>query len=442
MDSQTPRTTFQADEYIFKNGDSGQSAYIIESGKVEVLLDTGGHEIVIASLGKGDILGETALIDRLPRSSSARAIVDTEVIEIPLDYFSQKMQQADPTIRMFLRLVMARYRDLKTRLGKVAASLAAVSEDGRGNDYSSATMELQNMTSLYSNLQNLIDSAVTNSSDTESSSAFSEGTMEFAKVMVTEEMLLRKAVENNEFVMYYQPIIDLARNKMVGCEALIRWNHPSGELVLPTGFISKLEKSNLMLDLGYWIAEQACRFQNRIYQQFHYNFFVAINLSGKQFDDQNLVSKLSDIMDGSGAWHNRIEFEITESILIENPDRLSKSLHELKETGAGLAIDDFGTGYSSFSNLYRLPFDKLKIDQSFIRSMERVQKSKQIVKSMINMSHDLGMSIVAEGIESRAEVDILNEYKATYGQGFYFSRPISEDDFLKLLLVKPAKLHK
>ncbi len=434
----TPQTTFKAQEYIFKDGDPGHCAYIIESGIVEVLYDRDGAEIVIATLSKGEIIGELSLIDQLPRITSARAIVTTEVTEIPFDYFSQKIQQSDPTIRMFLRLVMARYRDLTIRLETVATSLASVSDKRLLEEQASRTMELENMSALYTDLQNRIDSAVTGPSHLDTNSAVSEGTMEFAKVMVTEEKLLRTAVENKEFVMHYQPIIDLAGNKIVGCEALIRWNHPSGELVPPSVFMSKIEKNNLIVDLGYWIAEQACQFQNRIYDQFRYNFFVAINLSGKQFDDPTLIPKLIDIIERTGARRNRIEFEVTESILIENPEYISRALYELKESGAGLAIDDFGTGYSSFSNLHLLPFDKLKIDRTFISSMARGSKSKQIVKSMINMSRDLGMSVVAEGIELRSEANILHDYKATYGQGFYFSRPISETDFVKLLQPQPA----
>ncbi len=438
MDLQIPQTTFTAQEYIFKDGDPGECAYIIESGMVEVLLERDGDELVIATLSKGDILGEISLIDRLPRTSSARAIVNTEVTEIPFDYLSRKIEQTDPTIRMFLRHVMARYRDLNTRLETVTASLASTTDKGPLEEYTSTTMELKNVTTLYTDLQNRIDSAVIRPLPLDSRSAVSEVTMEFAKVMVSEEKLLRTAVENKEFVLHYQPIIELTGKKIVGCEALIRWNHPSGELVLPSLFMSQIEKNNLIVDLGYWIAEQACRFQNSIFEQFRYNFFVAINLSGKQFDDQMLIPKLTDIMERTGARRNRIEFEITESTLLDNPEYISRALHELKESGAGLAIDDFGTGYSSFSNLHKLPFDKLKIDRAFVSSMTLGSKSIQIVKSMINMSRDLGMSVVAEGIELRSEVDILREYQATYGQGFYFSRPISEANFVKLLQPQPA----
>jgi diguanylate cyclase len=436
MDIQVPKTTFKAQEYIFKQGDTAECAYIIDSGMVEVLIDNDGNEIVIATFGKGDILGEQSLIDHLPRTATARAIETTEVTEIPFDYLAKKIKDSDPAIRMLLRLVMARYRDINTRLETVAASLASTTDMHQSVDKSSMSMALKNVSTMYKNLQDTIDPDPTSPLIIDSQPTVSEGTMEFAKVMVVEDKMLRKAVDHEEFVMHYQPIIELSRNRIVGCEALIRWNHPSGELVLPALFLSQLEKNNLIVDLGYWIAEQACRFQYRIYEQFKCKFSMAINLSGKQFADQNLILKLADIIERTGARRNQIEFEVTESILIDDPEDISRSLHELKETGVGLAIDDFGTGYSSFSNLQSLPFDKLKIDRAFVSAMTLGDKSKQIVNSMINMSHELGMTVVAEGIEDKTELDILSEFNANYGQGFYFSKPLSEKDFLKLLQPK------
>ena len=138
-------------------------------------------------------------------------------------------------------------------------------------------------------------------------------------------------------------------------------------------------------------------------------------------------------MDSSGAKRSRIKFEITESLLIDNPDLTLKALEELKQTGAKLAIDDFGTGYSSFSYLYQFPFDTLKIDRAFVSSMATSVKSKQIVKSLVNLALDLEMDVVAEGIESPREAEMLRKLKTTYGQGYHFSKPISETDFLKLL---------
>jgi len=138
-------------------------------------------------------------------------------------------------------------------------------------------------------------------------------------------------------------------------------------------------------------------------------------------------------MDETGAVRERIKFEITESLLMDSPDVASNALHRLKKTGAKLAIDDFGTGYSSFSYLHQYPFDTLKIDRSFISGMSKNIKSNEIVKSLINLSHDLGMDVVAEGIETHFEVDMLLQHRTDYGQGFYFSEAVVEEEFIKLL---------
>ena len=433
MESIEFQTTFDTGEYIFSEGDPGDCAYIIESGMVEVEFDKDGRKLVLATLTKGDILGEMAIIDQLPRTASARAIVPTVVTAIPLDYVSQKIEQSDPTVRMFLRLTMARYRDLNARLGQVYEGLSLGQGDASDDGFASSTMELSNVMSQFAEMQKRIDTAVTKPAHSENSSLFGEKTLEITKLLVTEEKLLKQAMTKKEFRLYYQPIIDLTNNRIAGCEALVRWNHPSGELVLPSRFVGNAENSGLIIELGYWIAEQACDFQSRLFNDFQKDLFVTINLSGKQFEDQFLVPSLADIMDKTGARRERIKFEITESLLIDNPELAAQSLHELKETGAKLAIDDFGTGYSSFSYLYRFPFDTLKIDRVFIGAMSRSQKSNQIVKSLVNLSHDLGMEVVAEGIESEHEAELLRNYKAAFGQGFYFSRPVNETEFVKLL---------
>jgi EAL domain-containing protein (putative c-di-GMP-specific phosphodiesterase class I)/CRP-like cAMP-binding protein len=433
MASKDIKTSFETDEFIFAEGDPGDCAYIINSGMVEVSLDKDGRQLVVATLTKGDILGEMAIIDRKPRTASARAIVPTEVTAIPLNYVSQKIEQSDPTVRMFLRLAMARYRDLNVRMGQVFESLSLGQEEDSEDPFAASTMELKNVVSQFAEMQKRIDSAVSRPAPTDSGSLFGEETLEITKLLVTEEQLLRAAMANKEFRLHYQPIIDLTNNRVSGCEALVRWKHPSGEMILPSRFLAQVENSDLIFELGYWIAEEACRFQSRLANELGLNLSVAINLSGKQFEDQHLVPSLADIMDRTGAARERIKFEITESLLIDNPELATQSLFQLKEAGAKLAIDDFGTGYSSFSYLHRFPFDTLKIDRAFVNAMTRDKKSNRIVKSLVNLSHDLEMEVVAEGIESKQEAEMMRNFNAAYGQGFYFSKPVDETRFIKLL---------
>ncbi|MDH3762568.1 MAG: EAL domain-containing protein [Gammaproteobacteria bacterium] len=440
MASNDIKTSFETDEFIFSEGDPGDCAYIINSGMVEVSLDKDGRQLVVATLTKGDILGEMAIIDRKPRTASARAIVPTEVTAIPLNYVSQKIEQSDPTVRMFLRLAMARYRDLNVRMGQVFESLSLGHEKGSGDPFAASTMELKNVVSQFAEMQKRIDSAVSRPAPSDSGKLFGEETLEITKLLVTEEQLLRAAMTNREFRLQYQPIIDLSSNQVFGCEALVRWNHPSGEMMLPSRFLAQVENSDLIFELGHWIAEEACRFQSRLSNELGFDLFVAINLSGKQFEDQHLVPSLADIMDRTGATRERIKFEITESLLIDNPELATQSLFQLKETGVKLAIDDFGTGYSSFSYLHRFPFDTLKIDRAFVGAMSRDEKSYRIVKSLVNLSHDLDMEVVAEGIESEQDAEMMRNFNAAYGQGFYFSRPVDETEFVKLLRPPQAEV--
>ena len=427
-------TEFDSDEFIFREGDPGDCAYIIESGLVELSLNKDGRRLVIATLSKGEIFGEMAIIDQLPRSASARAAVATRVTAIPLEYVSQKVEQSDPTVRMFLRLAMARYRDLNARLGHVFEGLSPDQGPADNDELASTTMELKNVVTQFAEMQKRIDSAVSRPAHVADSSMFTEATLRDTKLRVNEEQLLKKALANDEFRLHFQPIVEFATKRIAGCEALLRWQHPSGKLVAPGKFIPLAESSGLIVDLGYWIAEQACQFQQRLASEFGIDLFVAINLSGKQFDDPLLIANLTITMDTTGVRRELIKFEITESLLMENPELAAQSLHQLKETGARLAIDDFGTGYSSFSYLHRFPFDTLKIDRAFVGAMMRSDKSNRIVKSLVNLSHDLGMDVVAEGIESEREAELIGGYEARYGQGYYFAKPMPQNDFVKFLL--------
>jgi len=399
MDLRDLTTHFEENDFLFEEGDAGDCAYIIESGSVELSIDKGGRILVIATLGEGDVLGEMALIDKCPRTATARAMEETNTIAIPLDYIEQKIDTADPTVRLFLRLVMERYRDIHARLSHVLESMSPSRDKTSKDKINSASGEIENIMTQYMDMQKRINSALSLSTFKATKSSLGEETIKSTRKLVTEEKILKAALENEEFCVHYQPIVELDSGKTVGCEALVRWNHPSGKLILPSSFIKKAEVSGLIIDLGYWIAERACQFQSRLSREFEQPLFVTINLS----------------------------------LLLDNPEIAGKTLHRLKETKAKLAIDDFGTGYSSFSYLHQFPFDTMKIDRSFIGTMLQDNKSNEITKSLVNLSHDLGMNVVAEGIGSGPEVELLRGYQAEFGQGFYYSKAVAEDAFIKLL---------
>ena len=433
MDLHSLQKKYQPGEFIYKEGAPADFVYIIDNGSVEVSIRDDSPQNHKTILGKGQIFGELALIERRPRIGSARASGSAQVTEIPLDYIDQKISQSDPTIRMFLRFFMARSRDLNARLTQVLESLALPKSEHQADQVGSKTHELKSLALHLVEMKGRIDSAISKPTPEHSGAAYSERTMEISKALLTEELLLKNAIAKKEFAVFYQPIIDLSNHRIAGCEALVRWNHPSGELVLPAHFLSQVEKNDLIIELGYWIAEQACQFQCKISEELDYDLFVSINLSGKQFDDPMLITSLDNIMERTGANRQQIKFEITESLIIDNPKLARASLDQLKETGAKLALDDFGTGYSSFSYLHHFPFDTLKIDRVFVTSMSDNEKSMRIIRAMINLAHDLGMEVIAEGIESTEEVEILSKCQTTFGQGFYFSRAISENDFAGLL---------
>jgi EAL domain-containing protein (putative c-di-GMP-specific phosphodiesterase class I)/CRP-like cAMP-binding protein len=425
-------TYFDTDQFLFKEGEEGDFAYIIETGSVEVSHQRGDRKLVLSNLGEGDVLGEGAVIDKLPRTATARALKPTRVIAIPVDYIDQKINAADPTVRLFLRLIMERYRDMYSRLTHVFEGMSPFDTEP-SEPLASTTAELKSVMAQYLDMQQRISTAMNMPAYKGENKSIGEATLLNTKLSVTEQKSIKAALKNDEFALHFQPILALTDEKIIGCEALVRWPDQGGKIAMPSEFIPRAEMTGLIIDLGYWIARQACKFQGRLAREFRQPLFVSINLSGKQFEDKGLIDSLADIMDEAGVVHEQIKFEITETLLMENPKLASNSLNRLKETGAKLAIDDFGTGYSSFSYLHQFPFDTLKIDRSFVSTMSRNEKSHEIVKTLINLSHDLGMDVVAEGIESNYEVDMLLQHRTDYGQGYYFSKAVAEEEFIKLL---------
>ena len=430
-------TYFETDEYLFKQGDRANYAFIIESGIVEVSHHQGDRKLVLSNLGEGDVLGEMSIIDKTPRTATAQAIEPTRVLAIPLDFLNKKIEDSDPTIRLFLRHIMVRYRDTQTRFTHVFDGIESL--DDNSEEDTQNTVVFRNVMAEYRDIRDRISNSVNIKPPClKKVGIVSEDTLLNSKLIVTQDKSLKSALEDDEFFLLFQPIVNLKTKKLAGCEALIRWTDSSGNMIPPSEFIPRAEATGLIVDLGYWIARTACDFQNRLVNQFQKSIFVSINLSGKQFEDPFLVDSLADIMNESGAANDLIKFEITESLLMDNPEYASDVLQRLKKTGISLAIDDFGTGYSSFSYLHKFPFDTLKIDRSFISAMSSSVKSNEIVKTLVNLAHDLKMDVVAEGIESKFEVEMLRHHGADLGQGYYYSRPIRENDFLNLISKRPS----
>ncbi len=240
---------------------------------------------------------------------------------------------------------------------------------------------------------------------------------------------LRSAIAQKQFELHYQPQVD-ADNKVVGVEALIRWNHPQQGLVSPGYFIPVAENCGLILPIGQWVLEEACQ-QLAVWarQPDTAHLTMAVNVSALQFSLRNFVDEVLDILKHSGARANLLKLELTEGLLLKNAEDVIVKMSTLKNRGVSFSLDDFGTGYSSLSYLKRLPLDQLKIDQSFIRDVLTDMNDAAIAKTVIALGHSLGLEVIAEGVEASAQHDFLLHAGCRFYQGYYFSKPLPIGDF-------------
>ncbi|HET9995069.1 MAG TPA: EAL domain-containing protein [Candidatus Acidoferrum sp.] len=254
---------------------------------------------------------------------------------------------------------------------------------------------------------------------------------------------LRRAAERAEFRIYYQPIVSLGDCRIVGFEALVRWQRPGFGLVMPAGFISVAEDTGLILSIGNWVLREACR-QMRVWnQQFPSNpvFTVAVNISAKQFIQPDLVGEIGQILYESGLAPPSLKLELTESVTMRDEERTTRILRELKGLGVQLCMDDFGTGYSSLSYLRRFALDIIKIDRSFVSEMIKSTESREIVKTILSLGSNLGMEVVAEGVESAEQVSLLQSLGCEFAQGYFFSRPLDQPGVAQTLLNSGASAY-
>lgn len=244
---------------------------------------------------------------------------------------------------------------------------------------------------------------------------------------------LRNAIENNEFTLHYQPQIDINTNSIIGMEALVRWQHPVKGIIPPLDFIPLAEETGLILQIGEWVLNEACR-QNKEWQDLGYKpMRVAVNLSIVQFEHKNLIKLVKNALDKTGLKPKWLELEITESVTLKCYDCAVQKINELKKIGIYVSLDDFGTGYSSFNYLKELPIDTLKIDKIFLDNLIPDSDEEFIMKTMINLARKLNLTVVAEGVESLSQLEFLKKEKCSTAQGFLFSKPLSKSEFAKLI---------
>jgi len=251
---------------------------------------------------------------------------------------------------------------------------------------------------------------------------------------------LRQALEAGEFVLHYQPQVNLRTGRLAGFEALVRWNHPRRGLLAPAEFIQIAEENRLILPLGRWVLENGCR-QLAAWDREDAaasELTVSINLSALQFSDQGLIASVAAILEETGLRPARLHLEVTESMVADEPEVAQSILHALAKMGIGLEVDDFGTGYSCLSQLHQLPFDTLKVDRSFVQAMDRElgpsssHDGRKVVESIVTLSANLGISVIAEGIETEEHWTQLARMGCALGQGYYFSRAVNAEEALRM----------
>jgi EAL domain-containing protein (putative c-di-GMP-specific phosphodiesterase class I) len=244
---------------------------------------------------------------------------------------------------------------------------------------------------------------------------------------------MHSALENGHFLIQYQPLVRLGAQELTGVEALLRWNHPTRGLIQPVEFIPLAEESGLIVPLGRWVLNEACREAQRWSAACGRPIEISVNLSGRQIEDAKLVADVSAALASAGLPAEQLTLEITESVLLRDVDSVLLTLKDLKALGVRLAIDDFGTGYSSLSYLRQLPVDILKIDRSFISAIDSGAAESALVRSIVSLAQILELRTVAEGIEDNAQLDALRMLGVDEGQGFFFARPMAPRDVDPLL---------
>ena len=248
------------------------------------------------------------------------------------------------------------------------------------------------------------------------------------------ENSLRRAIERSEFVLHYQSKVDLKTGAIVGAEALVRWRHPERGLMSPDLFVPLAEETGLIVQIGEWVLREACT-QNRAWQADGLPpISVAVNVSARQFRQEILIKSVSRILAETGLDPSHLEMELTESMIMHNAEAVVATLRQLTSLGVRLSIDDFGTGYSSLSYLKHLPIDTLKIDQSFVRDIVAGSSEHRVLaRAIISIGHSLDLKVVAEGVETEAQLEYLRQHDCDEVQGYYFSEPLPPEEFRKLL---------
>jgi EAL domain-containing protein (putative c-di-GMP-specific phosphodiesterase class I) len=270
---------------------------------------------------------------------------------------------------------------------------------------------------------------------------FDQATHDQAVGRLKLETDLRRALERDEFRVYYQPIVSLSGGQITGFEALLRWDRPGVGIVAPEEFIGVAEEMGLIVYIGSWVLRKACE----QVQRWHLErpgeplLTMSVNVSGRQFKHPEIVEQVAKVLQETRVDPSAIKLEVTETVTMDNAERTVRVVKGLKDLGVRLSIDDFGTGYSSLSYLRRFPMDTLKIDRSFVQNLPTNPENLEIIRTIMSLARNLGMDVVAEGAETADEIAQLKALDCDFGQGYFFSRPVDSEQADRLLHKKTQK---
>jgi diguanylate cyclase len=390
-----PNQRLKAGECIFTEGEKGEFAYIIDEGEVEITtISTDNQKIILNTLKTGDMFGELALVDGSPRSACAYAKTNVVLTIVTSEQVKNRIEDADPILKLLLIVVMKYFRSEtgRLRLGKYDDQLTL---EKTKKDYEEKIFQ--------------------------------------AIELIRLESELRNSFKQNQLVPFYQPIIDLKTNLVVGFEVLLRWFSPTKGNISPAIFIPLAESTSLIIPIGEWLLEEGLKAISTIKNKTGYDIFLSLNVAEKQIYDPDFLTIFKDKITTSSVKPQQIKLEILERSLFEGDIALSL-VNGCRDFGLPLVIDDFGTGYANLSYLKHFQFDTMKIDQCFVKDLENNNKDEIICRTLIDLSQGLNMTTVAEGIENELQLNILRSLGCDYGQGYFFSPAIPLEkavDFIK-----------
>lgn len=400
MDTPKAEKLFQAGTLIMTQGEVGACAYFIQEGQVEIFVEkSDGNILHMGTRGPGSIIGEMAIVDNQPRSATVRSIENCTLLEITKEDFARSVRGANPIVRLITQIILMRYRDILRRSqillmdGPEIASPEALER-------------------AYAEQINVVES-----------------------IKLANQFKVAIAAE--QLFLHYQPIFSISSGRVLGVEALMRWQHPERGLVPPDGFIPMAEDSGLIVEASRWAIAQVCQMLRRldVLRPDLQDLYVSVNISAADFEDEQFLEHLCRILQENKIAAKRFHLEITERLLLKKPKNVKDTLDRCRRLGMQVVIDDFGTGYSSLSYLRQYPIDSLKIDRSFVHDMRRDAAVLGLVKSILTLRANMGMEVIAEGVENIEELLLLKELECDCAQGYYLARPLPENELVDLLSV-------